>query len=466
MKIKVLIYTSIALLIATFTACDDDLNTTGNSIRPGLDDIIVMVDTVTGIKAATVSMDSVYARTTYGLIGEYVDPIFGSIKSDYLCELYCPDTMQFFGAENNHPVTIDSVQFSIMFSSFWGDSISPMGVSVYEVNNPLERNYYTNIDPTKYCSMDKPLGQGVFSIQNIPFPVGTDGKINSSMRSITTPLSLKTGEFFLEKWRSNPESFYNSDSLKTFFPGLYVTTNLGSGTLVNVDYSMFDIYYSYDGKNKEGTEDSTYIELFRLTVTPEVIQLNRVENKTKDLVGPSNGKSYIKSPAGLCTELTIPLSEIVEKSGSYKVINSAKFSLPGITEEEAEAGFPRPTSLLLIHKDSVETFFRNKSKPDGLTTKVVTNTEATNLYDMGNIASLVNHYVDYYKEQGMSAADMPDMKFRLIPVDVTYTTSSSGTSTIDRTYNTMTPRSAILRTDESTLKMPLIVSRYNTEYNE
>lgn len=461
MKIKALIYTSIALLAAVFAACDDDMGTVGNSIRPNPDDILVEVDTIFNIKAATVAMDSVYARTTYGLIGEYKDPIFGTIKSDYLCELYCPDTMSFLGGNRKDLISIDSVQFNIGFASFWGDSISPMGMSVYEVNNPLERNYYTNVDPSKYCSMDKPLGQGVFSIQNIP-------TLPSGIRILSTPVKKEVGDFFLDKWKNNPEYFNNSDSLRKIFPGLYITTTMGSGTLVNVEYSMLDISYKYQGKNSAGTADSIRSGLFRLAVTSEVIQLNHVENKSNDLIGPSNGKSYIKSPAGLCTELTIPLSEILERAGTDRVLNSAKFKLAGISEDEEKSGFSRPAYLLMIHKDSIESYFENKLKPNGKTSLVITNSSLSssstsfNTYDMGNIASLINHYADLYKEQGVAVADIPDLKYRLIPVDITTVTTSTG-NVIDRTYNTMLPKLAVLRTDAESLKIPLILSKYNTQ---
>lgn len=451
MKIKPLIQILIALLMAVFAACDDNLNTTGYSIRPNPDDITVSVDTV-DLTAATIRMDSIYARTTYGLIGEYIDPIFGSIKSDYLCELYCPDTMKFLEGNSKDLITVDSVQFNILFASHWGDSISPMGISVYEVNKPLKRNYYTNTDPSEYCSMDKPLGQGIFSIQNLKF-------LSGGGRLITTPLTKESGIFFLEEWKKRPEKFANSDSLKTIFPGLYITTNFGSGTLVNIEFSMFDIFYSYQGKNSAGTADSTRTGLFRLSVTPEVIQLNHVESKNNNLEGPSNGKSYIKSPAGLCTELTIPLSKILASAENDRVINSAKFKLYGISEEEAENKFSRPPYLLLIHKDSVESYFVNKSGPDYKTSYVIANSGSTNSYDMGNIASIINYYGDYYKEKGVNISDIPDLKYRLIPVDISY---NSSTNTVDRTYNTMLPTSAILRTEKEDLRMPLVFSRYNT----
>lgn len=454
MKIKALIYISITLLMAVFIACDDDLSTVGNGIRPNPDDIDLTVDTVS-IIAETVSMDSIYARTTYGLIGEYVDPIFGSIKSDFLCEFYCADTMEFTVGNDVNSIEIDSVQLNIMFATFWGDSISPMGVSVYEIDKqPLKRNYYTNTDPAEYCSMTKTLGQSVFSIQNI-------GKSSSGARTITTPLNKAAGEFFLEKWKTNPEKFYNSDSLKTIFNGLYITTNLGSGTLVNVAYTVFDVYYKYEGRNSAGTADSTRTDLFRLTVTPEVVQLNHVENNNNNLEGISD-RSYIKSPAGLCTEITIPLSKILDMADNNKVMNSAQFKFFGMSDEETGNDYSRPSYLLLINKDSVTNYFENKVKPNGTTTKVIANTGATNIYDLGNIASIINHYDKYYKEKGINPANIPDLKYRLIPISVTLNSSSQ----IDRTYNTMLPTSAVLNTEPKNMRMPLVFSKYNTQYEE
>lgn len=103
-------------------------------------------------------MDSVYARTTSGLLGEFYDPLYGNVKSDYICQFYCPSDFKF----KKEPINgqIDSVDFKIIYySGSWvGDSLTPMRAQIYQVDKQLERDFYTNIDPSDYCDMQNSFG--------------------------------------------------------------------------------------------------------------------------------------------------------------------------------------------------------------------------------------------------------------------------------------------------------------------
>ncbi|MDR1883131.1 MAG: DUF4270 domain-containing protein [Prevotella sp.] len=462
MKIKTLLIPAIALFSMAFVACDDDLNSLGSSIQPGGDDIFVGSDTLT-IKAVTRSFgDSVYIHTVHGLLGEYTDPVFGKIKSDYLCEFYCAENITFKNPDKK-TVDIDSVRLNTEFSYFTGDTVSPMGLSVYEVTKPLKAFFFTSVNPGDYCDMKKVLGQSIFSIQDVP-----DTIIGSTIiRSISTSLDLELGKRFYKEWiDSNGATFKNSSALREFFKGIYVTTTFGSGSLINVDYTGLDIYYTYRTRNTENTADSAVTGIFRLPVTSEVIQMNHVKNTPPADMLAATGKTYMNTPAGLYTEVTIPLNDIVnaavEGAGKNAVINAADFKMKGFTEEEEKSGLSRPANLLLINKDSLPNFFFNKLSHDNITSFVISRNTTTNSYDFGNLASIVNYYAKYYREKGVDP--LPDLKYLIIPVAVTYTqtTNSSGytVNVITEIYNQLFPASAILRTDPANMKMSVIYSRY------
>jgi hypothetical protein len=476
MKIKTLLILAITFSTITFVACDDDLTSLGSSIQPGGDDIFVGSDTI-NLTAVTRSFnDSVYARTIYGLLGEYSDLIFGNIKSDYLCEFYCAENSA-FADPYKMGIIIDSVRLNTEFTYFTGDTVSPMGLSVYEVTKPLKAFFFTSVNPENYCDMQKLLGQSIFSIQDVPDTVISSTRI----RTISTNLNLELGKRFYKEWKdSDGATFKNSNALKEFFKGVYVTTNFGSGSIINVDYTEFDIYYTYTyqkGDAAENTVDRDTLGVFRLPVTPEVIQMNHVKNSPpadmnildNKLEKPDNkwpAETYMSTPAGLYTEVTIPLDSIVNAAvagaGKDAVINAANFKILGNTEKEVESGLSRPSDVLFINKDSLPNFFFNRKLHDAQTSFVTTRSSTNNSYDFGNLASVINHYAKYYKEKGVSP--LPDLKYLIIPVTATYTqtTNSSGytVKVITDLYNQMFPTSAILRTDKKNMKMSIIYSKY------
>lgn len=456
MRIKSILNTTfITLCSILFIACDDDLNSIGGNIQPDGDGIFLGVDTVT-LTAKTISLqDSVYARTTTALLGQYDDPIFGRIKSDYLCELYCPEEIKF----ENKTVSIDSVYLSLASYGFTGDSISPMGISVYEVVEPLKANFFTNIDPAKYtANMSKPLGKSIFTLKDAPTVNG--------MKLITTELNRSLGQRFFDEWkRPGSKTFTDSDELKKFFKGIYVTTEFGSGSLINIGYTLLEIHYTYTGRNSDDTADSLRTGLFRLPVTGEVIQANHIKNTIPESLLTNNGtKTYLKTPAGLCTEITIPLQEIMDKAGKGRVVNAANFAIKGFTEEEEQSKLNRPSSILLINRDSIADFFINKNGKDNLpnntTSFVISRTSATNTYDFKNLSSIITHYAKVYEGKD----PLPDLKYVVIPVQLTtqQSSTSSGTvTTITGVFNQMSPASAILRTDPANMKMSIVYSKFN-----
>ena len=468
MKIKTLLNLAIVILMIVFVACDDDINQVGNSIQPGGDDIGVSTDTVF-IKAKTVSLkDSVYARTEWALLGNYTDPVFGKVSSDYLSELYCPENTTF----PDKTFSIDSTFVEVISEQFIGDSISPFGLSAYRVTQPLKSNFFTNIDPKKYCDMTKPLGQGVFTIQDTPNSGG--------LRSFRLRAGQSLGQEFYDEWKnSNGATFKNSETLKEFFKGIYVTNSFGTGSLLSINTTRLLIYVKYTGRNIADTADSTHVGMFRLAVTPEVVQMNHIQNSIpNNLFTNADTRTYLKSPAGVCTELTIPLAEIMKKAADSgkenNKLNAANFKIKGYTEEEEKTDLGRPSTLLFINKDSLNNFFLNKKMTDAKTSFIMERSASTNTYNFtygnvvgatsNNIANMINYYMDEYKGK----ANIPDLTYLVIPISTKYqqSTSSSGSAVWSYTnvYNQMSPTGAIFRTDKENMKMALIFSSYNSQY--
>lgn len=441
MKIKSLIGI-FPLLALLFSACDDDLNTIGGSVQPKDDDIVLTADTML-VKARTISMeDSIYARTIYGLLGKYDDEIFGSIKSDYLCEFYCPDDTKFDFSSGYRMSSVDSTRMQIAFSTYSGDTIAPMGVSIYEVNNRLAKNYYTNLDVSKYCDLSKPLGAKAYTIAKTPFSSSTTRVISVDMADF--------GKKLYNASLTANSPLKNSSAFLDYFPGAYIESSFGAGNLVQVDGTSLRVFYT--ARKDTVLTDSLGVtrdsimylsKVLSLSVTAEVIQLNKVQNRTPaSLLVENTGATYIKSPAGLCTEVELPLKDIIDKAGT-RTVNLARFKVSGFTEKEPSTTYAlkRTQNLLLINKDSVESFFTGRKPVDYVTTFVVTRSSDSNVYDFTNIGTMVKHY----KEKGLTK----NPKFLLIPVDLFYGSTY---------YNSMTPSTAILRAGSQDMRVELIYS--------
>lgn len=451
MKIKSFILGLFTVLL--FISCDDDLKTVGSNIQPEGDDILVETDTFF-IKARTIPLDSIYAWSTNPLLGKYEDEIFGTIQSDYLCEFNCPDSVRFLGED----VKIDSVMVSVTFIEYSGDTLAPMGLAAYELNSTLTNNFYTNVDPAAYCDMSKVLGTGSYTIT-------TASKYTSNnvvMRTVRATIPNSLGErFYQESLRSN-NAFRNPDKFREFFPGVYLTNSFGSGSLLEVYSTSLDIYYNYNDVkgNHNNTQDTIRNGLLFFAVTPEVIQLNHVENSIpSDLLQEGTDELYIKSPAGVCIEVELPVLEILNSIGNDKTksINSANFTFRGYTEREEALKnnmMSYPDYLLFIDKDSIDSFFKNKKLIDYKTSTYIQRNSTTNTYNLGNLASII---MEYKNRENLTQ----NPKFVLMPVNISSTSSSSGSATINRIYNYMKPLTAIIRGDDTNdMKMGIIYSKY------
>lgn len=471
MKIRALLYSMIAAFAVAFSACDDDLNSVGNTILPDSDNIAMKVDTIFNITAETYSFDNrIYARTTKGTFGDYTDPILGRVKSDYLCEFNCPED----GTLHSKLFAIDSVQVRLFFSKYTGDDSAPMGITMFEVDKKeLEYNTYTNIDPTEYSSMDKVFAKAAFSIRNTLSVKDAYG--NETHKVLSVDADTTKGWDFVNAWKADSTNLQNSDKFKkNVLKGLYITPTYGSGALIDVLRTEFNIYYRYNaGKKVNENADSIGFNIFRLVVTDEVTQMNRVENKI-DLpsLNSYTDRTFMKTPAGLCTQLNIPIAEIADKMGDMRNINAATFSLLGFTEEEASLGFNRPSDILLINKDSLDGFFNSKDNILGeernANTQVLISRSGKdtdipyNNYNFGNIANIINHYVTLYKDTGSPS----QVQMLMVPISTNSFLSAEGNSTTTKAYHMMSPTAAILRTSDKHIKMPLIFSKYNSQSNK
>lgn len=484
MNLKLLYSSIIAVLLVTFIfSCDDNASTIGQGIHPDADDIIFEIDSVF-IKAETTTLpqDYIYLENDRVLLGEINDDKLGKLKADFLAEYYCANAEFELGYDGE--ATIDSVQLQLLFtkSQFTGDTLSTMGVTVYELTKNLVPNFNTNVDPSKYCDMSTILGQRFFSFKDLSkldlSKVGSYG--TSSFLDLSIELNKQYGVDLYNAWKADKSILNNSENLKKILKGIYVTTNMGKKSIIEFESANSTvaalIFYSYkDKKVNLPEEDTIRTSYLGLPIGAEAVKLNRIINTPWDEVKGklSNdylaNKSFIKTPSGIVTELTIPLGEIKRKgkdklkSDNYSV-NSALFKLTGMTEVEKDLSITkRPSYLLFIHQDSISKFFEEKKLSNGVSSLIMLR-DTANVYKFAlqnyahpnvvstNLSSLVNHYLEKAPE------DTETLKFYVIPVAAAY---NSNTSAITSIENILQPAAAIFRTEDKYMKMSLAFSKHN-----
>lgn len=467
MKGKLLLLGMAAL---TLVSCNDDLKLVGPSIQPDGDKPVVRADSFQ-LSAETIKIDKIYAKTIYGMLGKFEDPLFGTLKSDYLCQFYCPENFQFKYKPNLG--VIDSVDLTISHDTlFLGDPLAPMQAKVYMLTSPLGKDFYTDVDPKEYCDMKKLMGSVVYSAFDPTVPDSVRS-LSSFTPSVRIPFPKEFGQEFYEATLNEKHHFANQEAFDQYFPGLYITTTSGQGSILQVLQTAVCFYYKHvvNEVNSEG-RDTTYIAnaVERFIVTPEVIQLNQFDNtRMETLVGAHPRINYQKTPAGVFTQINIPVKDIAEKTDGF-IINTLPLSVQMLPPEEDNAFTLTkyvPDYGLLLPVDSMDAFFKNKQIENNQTSFLSGSYSSrysnygVREYYFGNISGLIKDRIQYAKDNNVAVEDT--MRMVIVPVSrktaLNYYTQTYYTTALS---NYLGPSGTKLITDPKSLKIQIISSKYPT----
>jgi len=460
------------LLGVIYMACDEPISRVGLGIQPE-EDIVNVFDTTVIVEAKTIEVDSVYAKTFNGFLGELYDPSYGVIKSSYICQYY--PSIGFPYLDSIVDNKIDSVTLNIGYYSYFGDSLAPMEVTVYPVVKALGNHYYTNADPEDYCDMAHPLAKYGYTARNLN--LSEEDLQDNQIYYISIPLPVKIGQDYLDRVLNN--NFKTITEFLDFFPGTYLKTTFGTGSMLSVDRTSIVLYYSRRTmmQDEEGN-DSIAIKTSNavFNVTKEIIQLNKFENKNPDFLYEDNpDKTFIKSPAGVFTELTIPIKEIVKGIGKKKFSSvnlslkaypgdnwNYSFTFPGMSyspvpmaEGNGDRGYS--AKLLLIEPDSVANFFEGKTFANNKTSYTTQFNLSTYTYNFNNIANIIQNAIDKAPDK--------DLKLWLIPVLTNWYSQSTYSGTVYVDYMTshyLYPSGVTLKKGNDNLKVRVIATDMKT----
>lgn len=482
---KTIIYTVIAIMSCiTIASCDDTTDSIGNSLTDNMDMLKVTTDTF-NVATRSIVADSVLSRSTTGYLGKIRDIETGNyITGDFMAQFSTlenyklPEKDSIVSLQDGE-VIADSCSIRLFYTDYYGDSLATMNITAYEMNEPMKEGvkYYSNFDP---------IAEGL--IRNDGMKVNktytlTDLSISDEDRAdessytpnikinLNKPYTDKNGvtynnygTYIMRMYYEDPDRFKNSyNFIHEVCPGFYFKTNDGIGSMAYITVSQLNIYFRY-------LNDSTYVGTTSFSATEEVLQTTNISNDKQNIADLANDNTctYLKTPAGIFTEITLPVDEIT-KNHSNDTINTAKISLTRINNNtHDEYSLSAPSTLLMIPKDSLYTFFENGDNVDYKKSFIATYSSSTNQYTFNNISGMITYMADI-KKKGLAENsnwlnEHPDWnRVVVIPVSVTTNSSSQIVKIVHDMSLTSTKLVGGSENPYEPIKINVIYSKFNHE---
>lgn len=456
-------FASALCILISANSCEDRISEIGNTIMPDNDRIYVNSDT---LQCAVNSgyRDSIYVRTGYPLLGNITDPDFGSVKAGYLAQFYASTSISLNESTNDsltfdilrtsaaHDLgldpkgiytshfdslvnnTLDSLTLRIYYNTYYGDSLTPMKLSIYALDKDArlekepESSFYSNCDFSKYFDSYNLLGSKAYTAAN---RVMSDSVRNQKdyLPYIEVRLSEDLKNKFLRHIVSSAiardkkgkqtygykDIFADIESMReNFLSGVAIQPTFGDGSIIKVYNTAIWFYYTSfhryapDGtllRNATDTGDSTYVSshVQIMAVTPDVVQMSSLEltdiKKDDRLSDPKN--TYITSPQGYYTTIDLPVGHAIrlamddhQRTDSAYFFNGANFSLMCEKPQGALLSTTPPSRVLMIEESRMNQFFEESRVPDNEIAAVGTYVADSirnqiYYYSFGNLQNLV-----------------------------------------------------------------------------
>lgn len=442
--------TAIAITAMAIVSCSVDTDTIGSSLTNETDKLEFSTRSFQAF-SRSVLVDSVYARNYETYFGKVKDPETGTyVKTEFMAQfnmqedVKLPSLSQMLSKDEEGKILADSCEIWLLFdkSSSYGDSLTPLKMNILELDRPMSDTYtyYSNYDPkAEGYIRDGGLKKSIaFSMNNLTY-IDSIRNLSSYAElvrvSLSDPYTDKNGAtynnygtYLLRNYYEHPEYFKNSYSfIHSVCPGFYFELGDGLGLMAKFKEMHLRTYFHYQ------SDTTRYVSFLGSASTPEVLQTTKVTNDKEALRRLVNDESctYLKSPSGIFTEVTLPVDEITQNHANDSLLTvSISFS-----RENSNVSSPyllnAPSTIMMLPTDSLRTFFEEEKSYDYNSSFVVTLSK--NCYEFSNISNLIT-LMSKNKAKGL--ASDPDWvskhlnwnKVLLVPVSITTSTTSSGTT--------------------------------------
>ena len=408
MKIKILPL-AVLFSLCMLTACDDTTEDIGTSLLQDMDNLDVSTDTFL-VTSQSIVADSVYSRTTTGYLGTIRDPETNVyITGNFMTQFHVQESNDelFPSADSiasklDGQLIADSCELRLFYTNFFGDSLATMKMTVHEMQQPMleDRNYYSNFDPIAngYIRTDGIHQDKVYTLTDLSIDESVrygDSYTSNILVKLNNPYTDRNGNtynnygsYLLNAYYENPASFSNSlRFMKDVTPGFYFESTGGVGSMAYIMLSKLTVYFRY-----YETADSIVDGVVSFAGTEEVLQTTNVINDKQAIaeLASADTCTYLKTPAGIFTELTLPVDDIL-RGHENDSLNTAKIVIPRINDSTSgQYNLSPPATLLMIPKDSLYTFFENNATVNNRTSFIASSSlSSDNSYTFNNVANMI-----------------------------------------------------------------------------
>ncbi len=463
-KAKQLFFSALAICMLTIVAsCKDDVSEIGYTTRPDNDKVRIITDTLQ-CGVATAYRDSIFVRTGYPLLGNITDPEYGSIKAGYLAQFYAStklgltymdgdsiifdilrtsvpqdlglDTKDVFTSRFDSLVNndLDSLTLRIYYTTYYGDSLSPMQLSIYALNkdakleNEPEKAFYSNNDFSKYYDVAHLLGKKAYTSANRELSSEQISEAGSAYIEVRLDEEVKN-KFFRSaveaaiardkdgkaSYPDYKDIFSSISSMReNFLSGVAIQPTFGDGSIIKVFNTAVWFYYrSLHRYNKDGTilrnatdtADSTYVtsHVQVMAVTPDVVQMASLDLKDikKDDRLQDKESAYITSPQGYYATVDLPVGHAIRhmmdneyRQDSAYFLGGANFYLMCQKPQGALLSSNPVNYVMMVEEAHMNKFFEESKTPESKSSAIgayVADSVYNQIYyySFGNLSSLV-----------------------------------------------------------------------------
>lgn len=445
---RFLLPVSALMLAAANFACNDDVSTIGGSIASG--EVAISVDSLNYELATRSISNPVFdARSGSILLGKINVPEYGSLDCSFVTRLLSisqlPDSItESKEAMDKYLQLLDScsIQLYMVRGNFVGDSLAPQQTKVFKLNKQLPDDITNQFNPEGYYSPSSPLGRKNYTLVNAGAEDASYLKYSNFLLRI--PVEKQFAADIFNKYIEDPETFQWPDKFAQFIPGLYVESSFGNGCLATFSQLAITAYTYHltqqaskddDGNTIKDSDGNIVYEtvhqkdsIVLCTTTPEVLSSNRISyNPSQSLINRIKaGETIITTPGGYTAEITFPADEIIEKyhkaNTNISIVSGLSMTIPADTVSNGY-GIVGAPYLLMVKSSELENFFAENKIPDNVSSFYAAYSSTIGGYRFSGLRSYILDLLD----KGSYSPE--DTQFSLIPVDVTFDSNSSSSST-------------------------------------
>ena len=453
---------SLLAVMLLWTACKDDVTTTGESILDENDAIIVLADTFS-ISSAVDSCDAIISQADSFLLGE-IETDYGVLRASVLTQLACPE-----GYTYPEGFTVDSICLFMYYSSWVGDDKSPLAINAYLMDKNTFRynsTYPTDLNIDDYCTRSKSI------LTNHRIVVASEKRdsIRNTNGQYIPMVRMRVNDDFMQDFASIT-NFESQDKFNEQFKGLLLETSFGSATMLNISDVALGVFYHFQ-YNKAG-KDTTVSDMKAFYANSEVRTVNQLVYRDKKewvetLQQDSDTYNYIIAPAGVYTRLSIPMEQITDK-----IFTRTELKRPYVNKAEIRVSVMNmdpdnndrndwllPSShMLLIKEKSMTRFFKNRELPSDTCALLGQLTQGVD-----SVGDAIYYYSydmsDFLTNQLRKEENDSILNMLLVPVTINTTTTNTSANAVTSVRQQQTISATKIRSAKNGMKLEIVYSGF------